>query len=139
MIVDGRHVDPRVLRIALRAKPLERCMLVTDAMPCVGTDERTFQLQGRTIRVEDGVCVDEQGTLAGTALDMGRAVRNAVALLGLPPAAAVRMASEFPADFLGLGATHGRLVPGYRADFVVADEALNVLETWIGGERSATA
>ena len=137
MIVDGHHVDPRVLKIALRAKRHDRFMLVTDAMPCVGTAERTFQLQGRTIHVEDGVCIDEQGTLAGTALDMGRAVRNAVALLGLPATEAVRMASEYPAEFLRLGSTHGRLAPGYRADFVVADESLNVLETWIGGARCA--
>ena len=137
IIVDGRHVDPRVLKIALRAKRHERFMLVTDAMPCVGTDETSFQLLGRTISVEDGVCVDEQGTLAGTALDMGRAVRNAVAMLGLPATEAVHMASEYPAEFLRLGASHGRLAPGYRADFVVADEGLNVLETWIGGARGA--
>ncbi len=139
IIVDGHHVDPRVLGIALRAKRHDRFMLVTDAMPCVGASESTFQLQGRTIRVEDGVCVDEQGTLAGTALDMGRAVRNAIALLGLPAAEAVRMASEYPANFLRLEATHGRLAAGYRADFVIADEGFNVLETWIGGERVAAA
>jgi N-acetylglucosamine-6-phosphate deacetylase len=137
IIVDGRHVDPRVLKIALAAKRHDRFMLVTDAMPCVGTSERTFQLQGRTITVEDGVCVDEQGTLAGAALDMGQAVRNAVTLLDLGAAEAVRMASEYPAQFLGLGSSHGRIAAGLRADFVIADEALNVLETWIGGERIA--
>ncbi len=139
IIVDGRHVDPRVLKIALRAKRHERFMLVTDAMPCVGTEATSFQLMGRTICVADGVCVDEQGTLAGTALDMGRAVRNAVAMLGLPATEAVRMASEYPAEFLKLGASHGRLQAGYRADFVVADEALNVEETWIGGTRDLRA
>ena len=138
IIVDGHHVDPRVLRIALNAKRHDRFMLVTDAMPCVGTNETTFRLQGRTIRVEDGVCVDEQGTLAGTALDMGRAVRNAVALLGLPLEEAVRMASEYPANFLRLEGSHGRIAAGQRADFVVADGSLNVLETWIGGARIAT-
>ena len=135
MIVDGRHVDPRVLKIALRAKRHDRFMLVTDAMPPVGTSACSFQLQGRTILVEDGYCVDEQGTLAGTALDMSRAVRNAVATLGLPAVDAVRMASEYPANFLGLGASHGRLVPGYRADLLVADSSYKVLETWIGGKR----
>jgi N-acetylglucosamine-6-phosphate deacetylase len=135
IIVDGKHVDPRVLKLAMRLKRPDRCMLVTDAMPCIGTEDKTFQLQGRTITVEDGVCVDDEGTLAGTALDMAHAVRNAVGLLGVPLNAAVRMASEFPADFLRLSSTHGRIAAGYRADFVVADEPLNVLETWIGGER----
>lgn len=135
MIVDGRHVDPRVLKIALRAKRRDRFMLVTDAMPPVGTGDRSFQLQGRSISVADGYCIDEQGTLAGTALDMSRAVRNAIAMLELPACEAVRMASEYPARFLGLGASHGRLAPGCRADLLVADSSYNVVETWIGGIR----
>lgn len=139
LIVDGYHVDPRVLRLVLRLKRADRLMLVTDAMPPVGTSDRSFELQGRRIRVEDGHCVDEQGTLAGTALDMGRAVRNAVALLQIAPEAAVAMASTVPAQFLGLGATHGQLTPGARADFVVTDPNLHPLETWIGGRRCATA
>jgi N-acetylglucosamine-6-phosphate deacetylase len=104
-------------------------------MPPVGTGMRTFQLQGRTIRVDDGFCIDEHGTLAGTALDMSRAVQNAIALLGLRPDEAVRMASEYPADFLGLAASHGRLAPGCRADLVVANDDFSVADTWIAGER----
>ncbi|MDE2220859.1 MAG: N-acetylglucosamine-6-phosphate deacetylase [Gammaproteobacteria bacterium] len=135
LIVDGRHVDPRVLRIALRARRHDRFMLVTDAMPPVGTGDATFLLQGRTITVADGYCVDEQGTLAGTALDMSMAVRNAIAMLALPPAEAVQMASENPARFLGLGASHGRLAVGCRADLLVADARYNIEATWIGGRR----
>jgi N-acetylglucosamine-6-phosphate deacetylase len=135
MIVDGRHVDPRVLKIALRAKRRDRFMLVTDAMPPVGTSDRSFQLQGRTITVADGYCVDDQGTLAGTALDMSLAVRNAIAMLELSASDAVRMACEYPAQFLRLGASHGRLAPGYCADLLVADSSYNILETWIGGNR----
>jgi N-acetylglucosamine-6-phosphate deacetylase len=135
LIVDGKHVDPRVLRIALKAKRHDRFMLVTDAMPSVGTDMRSFQLQGRTITVEDGVCIDQHGTLAGTALDMSRAVQNAIALLGLRPDEAVRMASEYPADFLGLAASHGRLAAGCRADLVIANDDFSVTDTWIGGQQ----
>jgi len=139
LIVDGHHVDPRSLRVALAAKSHERFMLVSDAMPCVGTSATSFQLDGRTIHVRDGHCIDEAGTLAGTALDMGRAVRNAVELLQLPVADAVRMASEYPAEFLGLGASHGRIAPGYHADFVVADDGLQVVEVWQDGQRRAAA
>ncbi len=135
LIVDGKHVDPTVLRIALRVKRHDRFMLVTDSMSPVGTDERSFSLQGRTIRVEDSYCIDENGTLAGTALDMSRAVRNAITLLGVSREEAVRMASQYPADFLGLSASHGRLAPGCRADVVIANEDLTVAETWIGGVR----
>jgi N-acetylglucosamine-6-phosphate deacetylase len=139
MIVDGKHVDPRVLQIALSAKRHDRFMLITDAMSPVGTTERTFRLQGRTIRVEDGYCIDENGTLAGTSLDMARAVRNAIALLGLHTEEAVRMASEHPADFLGLGGRHGRLAVGFDADFVIANDDLTVAETWIAGKQVSPA
>ncbi len=135
IIVDGKHVDPRVLTVALRAKRHDRFMLVTDAMPAVGSNTASFQLQGRTIRVVGDYCVDEHGTLAGTALDMSRAVRNAVSLLGLPLEEAIRMASDYPARFLRLGATHGRIEPGLRADFAVTDDDGNVHDTWIGGRR----
>jgi N-acetylglucosamine-6-phosphate deacetylase len=133
IIVDGHHVDPVMLKLALRCKRHDRFMLVTDAMPSVGSAEPTFVLQGRTIRVVDGVCRDENGTLAGTALDMASAVRNAIAMLGLDIAAAARMASEYPAEFLGLGSELGRIALGYRANLVLVDEQIKVQRTWIDG------
>jgi N-acetylglucosamine-6-phosphate deacetylase len=138
IIVDGHHVDPVVLRVALRCKPRDRFILITDAMPSVGSDSRSFVLQGKTIAVQDGVCVDEHGTLAGSDLDMASAVRNAVALLGLSLADASRMASRNPAEFLGLGDVVGRIVPGHRADLVLLDDDFQVLDTWIGGEAAST-
>jgi N-acetylglucosamine-6-phosphate deacetylase len=136
IIVDGHHVDPVVLRVALRCKPHDRFILITDAMPSVGSDSVSFVLQGKTIAVKDGVCVDEHGTLAGSDLDMASAVRNAVGLLGLSLAEASRMASRNPAEFLGLGDELGRIAPGYRGDLVLLDEDLQVLDTWIGGEAA---
>jgi N-acetylglucosamine-6-phosphate deacetylase len=135
IIVDGRHVHPAVLRIAMRSRPLDRFMLVTDAMPCVGLTEKTFILQGQTITVEDGVCIAPDGALAGSDLDMAGAVRNATQMLGLDEATAVRMASLNPASFLGLDHELGRIVAGQRADLVLLDEAGQVQATWIGGQR----
>ena len=134
IIVDGRHVDPTVLRIALRCKRHDRFMLVTDAMPSVGAAEKTFSLQGRTISVAGGVLVDEEGTLAGSDTDMAQTVRNAIDLLGLELTEAVRMASQYPAEFLGLGGELGRIAPGYRASLVLVDDGLQVQATWIDGK-----
>jgi N-acetylglucosamine-6-phosphate deacetylase len=139
LIVDGRHVDPVVLKIALRCRPLNRFLLVTDAMPSVGAASKSFVLQGKKITVKGGVCLDEHGTLAGSDLDMASAVRNAVSMLGLDLAEASRMASRYPAEFLGLGDEVGRIAPGYRADLVLLDEDLQVRETWIGGRDTAEA
>jgi N-acetylglucosamine-6-phosphate deacetylase len=137
IIVDGHHVDPIVLKLALRCKRHDRFMLVTDGMPAVGSSAPSFVLQGRTIRVVDGICRDENGTLAGTALDMAAAVRNAVSLLGLDIAEAARMASEYPAEFLGLGHELGRIAAGYRANLVLMDDELTVQRTWIEGLASS--
>ncbi len=134
IIVDGWHVDPIVLQIALRAKRLDRFILVTDAMPIVGSDSSEFQLQGRRISVVDGQCIDDQGTRSGSALDMASAVRNAVQMLGVRLEDAVRMASTYPAEFLGLGHEIGHIKPGYRANLVLADDTLQVLDTWIDGQ-----
>jgi N-acetylglucosamine-6-phosphate deacetylase len=136
IIVDGHHVDPVMLKLALRCKRHDKFMLVTDAMPPVGSPEPSFVLQGRTIHVKDGVCRDENGTLAGTGLDMATAVRNAVALLGLEIAEAARMASEYPAAFLGLDGELGRIAPGYRANLALLDDDLQVRRTWIEGIAS---
>jgi N-acetylglucosamine-6-phosphate deacetylase len=133
VIVDGHHVDPASLRIALKAKPRGKVLLVTDAMPPVGAADPAYVLNGETIVARDGICQTANGTLAGSALSMIDAVRNAVAMLGVTLEEAARMASTYPADFLGLAATHGRIAPGYRADFTVVDRDLRVTETWIGG------
>jgi N-acetylglucosamine-6-phosphate deacetylase len=136
IIVDGRHVHPDVLKLALKLRPHDRFMLVTDAWSNVGTNLTTFKLQGATITVKDGVCMDENGTLAGSAMDMSRAVRNAMDLLGLDLQDAVTMASRAPASFLGLADRYGEIAKGLRANFVAADDALSVRETWIDGVRA---
>jgi N-acetylglucosamine-6-phosphate deacetylase len=107
---------------------------VTDAMPSVGAAEKSFTLQGRMISVADGVLVDENGTLAGADIDMATTVRNAIELLGLELPEAVRMASQYPAEFLGLGGEVGRIAPGYRANLVLADDTMDIIATWIDGE-----
>jgi N-acetylglucosamine-6-phosphate deacetylase len=133
MIVDGMHVDPAMLRLALRGRA--RPMLVTDAMPPVGGRKDSFTLRGDTIRVDGGACVRADGTLAGTALDMAQAVRNSVALLEVPLATALQFASTHPADFMGVGDRLGRLRPGYRADVVaLLPDEVQVLDTWVAGQ-----
>ena len=133
VIVDGVHVHPASLRVALKAKPRGRVFLVTDAMPMVGGDDPSFDLYGETITAVDGVVRNAAGALAGSALDMASAVRNSVHLLGLPLDEACRMAAQYPAEFLGIGGTHGRIAAGYRADLVLLDGEVCVQRSWIGG------
>ena len=133
LIVDGHHVHPEVMKIALRAKRRDRFMLVSDAMPSVGAEAKDFVLNGRPITVEGNRCVDEDGRLAGADLDMASAVRNCVHLLGLELSEAVRMASANPADFLALRDV-GRMAGGQRANLVRLDGDLQPVATWIDGK-----
>lgn len=136
VIVDLHHVSVTALRAALAARGWDRTMLISDAMPTVGTDIRTFELTGRTVTREGDRLVGEDGVLAGAHLDMATAVRNAVHGLGLPLEAALHMASGAPASFLGLSDRLGRIAPGYAADLVLLDDELAVTETWIAGVAS---
>jgi N-acetylglucosamine-6-phosphate deacetylase len=133
LIVDGHHVHPETLKIALRAKRRDRFMLVTDAMPSVGADVDEFRIQGRLITVEGDKIVDDEGRLAGAHLDMASAVRNSVNLLGVSLPEAVRMASAHPAEFLKVDGAEGRIAPGQRANLALVDENLAVRKTWIDG------
>jgi len=133
LIVDGHHVHPVSLRVAIAAKARGKCVLVTDAMPPVGADRPDYVLNGHTIVARDGICQSDTGVLAGSALDMATGVRNLVEMVGLPLAEASRMASAYPAAWLGLEHTHGRIAAGQRADFAVLDDALVVRQSWIGG------
>ncbi|MEQ7414924.1 N-acetylglucosamine-6-phosphate deacetylase [Xanthomonas campestris pv. campestris] len=135
VIVDGVHVHPASLRVALAAKPRGKLLLVTDAMPMVGADSPSFDLYGETITAIDGVVRNAAGALAGSALDMATAVRNSVQWLGVDLAEAARMASTYPARCIGLGERLGRIAPGYQADLVLVDADVQVLATWVAGQR----
>lgn len=135
IIADGHHVHPASLRNAIAAKRRGKIVLVTDAMPPVGATDPSYVLNGETITAKDGICQTAAGVLAGSALDMATAVRNAVNLLDQSLDEAVRMASEYPADYLGLGTTHGRIAVGCQADFVAMDADCRVQHTWIAGEK----
>jgi len=139
MIVDGHHVHDASLKVAIAAKARGKSMLVTDAMPTVGADDKRFQIGGQTIVAEDGRCANAEGRLAGSDLDMASAVRNTVRRLGLPLEEALRMASRYPAAFLGLECRLGRIAPGFDADLVLLDDDLEVRETWIGGQPGSDA
>jgi N-acetylglucosamine-6-phosphate deacetylase len=133
MVVDGHHVAPPMLRLALRGAA--RPMLVSDAMPPVGGRNSNFLLNGTEITVRDGRCTRADGTLAGAAIGMADAVRNCVSMLGVPLTEALRFASAEPAAFLGLADTMGHIAPGYRADLVAFDpRQIQVYQTWVAGK-----
>jgi N-acetylglucosamine-6-phosphate deacetylase len=135
IIVDGVHVDPIVVRAAFSAKNRNNLALVSDAMPTVGTDRDHFELMGRQIHLRCGRLVSENGTLAGAHLTLASAVKNAVTFGGISLDDALRAATLVPARFLGIAHQRGTLSVGARADIVALTPELDVLATWIAGNR----
>jgi N-acetylglucosamine-6-phosphate deacetylase len=133
LIADGHHVHDAALQVAYAAKGADRLMLVTDAMPSAAGGPARFELQGRTVRRENGRLTLDDGTLAGSDLSMDQAVRYCVTELRWPLGDVLRMASRTPATFLGLSTTLGRIAPGYLASLVHLRDDLTVQETWIEG------
>ena len=139
IIADGAHVNWDVLRLAWRAKPRGKLFLVSDAMSPVGaSDVDAIRVGDETARIVGGCLRLADGRLAGSLLDMGQAVRNCVVHAGIRLEDALAMAAAYPADFLGLAESRGRLARGLRADLVWLDDDLRVRATWSGGVRNDT-
>lgn len=134
VIADGHHVHDAALEVAWRAKKRGRMLLVTDAMPPVGGNRRAFRLGEHEVRVADGRCSLPDGTLAGSTLDAASAVRNCVKRVGIPKDEALRMASTYPATFLGVDDRLGYARPGFEASLAIFDEDVRVSGVVIRGQ-----
>jgi N-acetylglucosamine-6-phosphate deacetylase len=135
LIADGIHVDPAVIRIALRSKlGAGSLFLVTDAVAPLGTDIKEFTLNGRKILRENGRLTLIDGTLAGSDLDMISAVRYMVSEIGLEVDEALRMASLYPAKFLKREKQIGSLVTDACANFLHLDNQLQIGSVWRGSK-----
>ena len=138
LIVDGIHCHPASVRLAIKAKGVERTFLVTDMIAGAGLGPGEYPLGGQTVTVDATSARLPDGTLAGSVLTMDEAVRNCVNLAEATIAEACRMASEVPARVMGQSAK-GRLAPGCDADLVLLDEDLRVLATYVAGQRAFAA
>lgn len=133
LIADGFHVDPAAMSIALRAKQGPgKMFLVTDAMSTIGSDQRSFFLNGREIFREGGCLRLADGTFAGSDIDMLSSIRFVHEVLALDLGDAIQLATVNPAAAIGLQ-TKGALTAGMDADFVVLSPALDLVTTWIAG------
>lgn len=133
IIADGFHVHYAAIDIAKRIKG-RKLFLITDAMPPVGKACRNFMLGDYTIQYIDGKCTTEAGILAGSALDMATAARNCVYEIGIPIEEALRMASTYVAEFLGMEFELGRIESGYGASLVIFDDRLEVQGVIVDGK-----
>ena len=134
LIADTFHVDPLLFSLMAKLKG-DHLVLVTDSIPVAHLPDGPHDQGGQTV-VADGIRLRfPDGTIAGSALTMDRAVRNFRAHTGLPLYKVVNMASLYPARSVGAEKEKGSLEPGKDADFLIADADFNVQATFVRGER----
>ncbi|WED70268.2 N-acetylglucosamine-6-phosphate deacetylase [Pectobacterium colocasium] len=132
IIADGRHVDWANIRNSKRIKG-DKLVLVTDATAPAGADIDQFIFAGKTIYYRDGICVDEHGTLSGSALTMIEAVRNSVEHAGIALDEAIRMATLYPARAIGVDKQLGSIESGKVANLTAFDRDYQILKTFVNG------
>ncbi|MBE4599245.1 N-acetylglucosamine-6-phosphate deacetylase [Vibrio navarrensis] len=133
IIADGFHVDYANIRIAHKIKG-EKLVLVTDATAPAGADMDYFIFVGKKVYYRDGKCVDENGTLGGSALTMIEAVQNTVEHVGIALDEALRMATLYPAKAIGVDDRLGRIKKGMIANLAIFDRDFKVKATVVNGQ-----
>lgn len=132
IIADGIHVHPQMLRLARKSKPLDKLLLVSDAVAPTGLGDGDFEIWGERVSVVRGKTQNERGSIAGSVITLLDAVKIYLAL-GVSEPEVSRMASANPARLLGVEKTRGSIEVGKRADLVALDRQGNVALTVIGG------
>ena len=133
IIADGFHVDYANIRIAHKIKG-EKLVLVTDATAPAGANMDYFIFVGKKVYYRNGKCVDENGTLGGSALTMIEAVQNTVEHVGIALDEALRMATLYPARAIGVDEQLGLIKQGLVANLTIFDRDFNVQATVVNGQ-----
>ncbi|MCG7490349.1 N-acetylglucosamine-6-phosphate deacetylase [Vibrio sp. Of14-4] len=133
IIADGLHVDYANIRIAHKIKG-EKLVLVTDATAPAGANMDYFIFVGKKVYYRNGKCVDENGTLGGSALTMIEAVQNTVEHVGIALDEALRMATLYPARAIGVDNKLGLIRQGMIANLAIFDRDFNVQATVVNGQ-----
>lgn len=137
IIVDGLHVDFANVRTAKKVKGDKLC-LVTDATAPAGAKIDEFIFAGKTIYFRNGLCVDENGTLSGSALTMIEGVRNLVEHVNIALDEALRMASLYPARAMGVDKALGSIEAGKVANLTLFTRDYKITRTIVNGNEVFT-
>lgn len=132
LICDGIHIHPAVVKSTFRLFGADRVILISDSMMATGMEDGEYALGGQPVTVRGNRAVLKDGTIAGSATNLYDCMRTAIRM-GVPKEAAVRAATINPARAVGLEAECGVLLPGRRADILVADREFALLSVLKSG------
>ncbi|PER29283.1 MULTISPECIES: N-acetylglucosamine-6-phosphate deacetylase [Bacillus cereus group] len=133
IICDGHHVHPVASNILMNVRGRENVVMVSDCMMAGGMSEGTYQLGEFPVKVKDGMARLENGSLAGSILQLKDAVKNVVDWGIAAPEEAIYMASTAPAKSIQLDSECGKIAEGYAADFIVLTPAMDLAATYLDG------
>ena len=134
MIYDRIHLHDGAVKIVLKIKGPDKTILISDAMRAAGLKDGDYELGGQKVIVKGGAARLENGSLAGSTLNLHDAVYNLVNYLDVPIHEAVRMASLTPAKAIKVDKNKGSIEVGKDADLILIDKDINILETIIAGK-----
>ncbi|MDO5406858.1 MAG: N-acetylglucosamine-6-phosphate deacetylase [Eubacteriales bacterium] len=133
-ICDGRHLHPGTVRFILKMKGMDRVVAITDSIMAAGLPDGNYKLGVNDVVVVDGDAkLAEGGSRAGSTLTTGKALTNVLEYTGRSLQEIIPMFTENPARLIGVYDRIGSLNPGKQADFLVLDEACNVVRTYVKG------
>ena len=136
LICDGHHVDPKACDILLKQKGTENIALITDCMTAGGLQDGDYMLGEFPVVVADGTArLKSTGNLAGSILKLKDGLKNVVEWGIANPHEAVMMASLNPAKSVHIDDVCGQIREGYDADFIVLDKDLELVATYLDGEK----
>ena len=138
IIADGVHLPAPLLKLIYKIKGPDRIALITDSMRSAGMPAGDSILgskhNGLKVIVEDGVAkLPDRSSFAGSVATCDRLVRTMINMADVPLLEAVKMASQTPANILGIGSSKGSLITGKDADIVIFDGNINVSTTIVQG------
>lgn len=134
VIADGIHLHPSVVRMLYRALGSDKMVLISDSMAATGYPDGSYVLGGLNITVRGGIARTEDGALAGSTTNLRQMVKNVIAF-GIPETEAIKMATLTPARACGIDHEIGSIAVGKRADFLMVDDDLNILEAYLNGKK----
>jgi N-acetylglucosamine-6-phosphate deacetylase len=140
LIADGHHLPGDMLKAMLRAKGVDRCILVSDTVAVAGLPPGRYQTAvGGEVELHENGRLNLAGTefFAGAALPLKDGIMRTVSCAGISLAEALKMATVNPGRFVG---GIGMLRPGASADlirFTIGDNAcgLKIERVWLKGEE----
>jgi len=134
IIYDRFHLHDIAVKIALDMKGYDKIVLISDAMMAAGLEEGEYLLGGQKVFVKDGKPRLETGGIAGSTLNLQKAVYNMVNYLQVPIHEAVKMASLNPSRSINMDKDIGSIERGKKADLILFDEEINIKDVYLGGK-----